>query len=315
MSRNKQTEFTGPLPFRMTNDYLFKVLLQTNSRVLKAIICCFTHLTPKDIKEIIVTNPILLGRILSDKEMILDVKAILDDDYIVNLEMQVLNLHNWEERSISYLTRCFDNLKEGEDYSQVRTSIHIGFVDFTPKPENVKFFSKYRIKDTDSNYQFSSKFELSVVDLSRRDIATNEDISAHRLYWADFFKATTWEELIMLAEKDSNIADAVMTIKQLSEEEYFRLCCEAQEDRIRCQNGLMNRIEKAEKTIEERDKEIEKLDKEIEKRNKELEKRNKELEKRNKDMIRIQKEAAETIALHEEEILKLKQKIALLTNS
>ena len=246
-----QVTFNGPLPFRMTNDYLFKVLLQTNLKVLKAIICSFTHLKPEDIKEIIVTNPILLGRILSDKEMILDVKAILDDNYIVNLEMQVLNYHNWEERSLSYLARCYDNLKEGEDYSQVKTSIHIGFVDFTPKPENTKFFSKYRMQDIDSNYQFSGKFELSVVDLSRRDLATKEDISAHRLYWADFFKAATWEELNMLAEKDSNIADAVMTIKQLSEEEYFRLCCEAQEDRIRCQNGLINRLEEQGKTIAE----------------------------------------------------------------
>ena len=255
----KQANFTGSLPFRMTNDYLFKVLLQTNLKVLKAIICSFTHLKPEDIKEIIVTNPILLGRILSDKEMILDVKAILNDDYIVNLEMQVLNYHNWEERSLSYLARCFDNLKEGEDYSQVKTSIHIGFVDFTPKPEHAKFFSKYRMQDIDTNYQFSGKFELSVVDLSRRDLATKEDISAHRLYWADFFKAATWEELNMLAEKDSNIADAVMTIKQLSEEEYVKLCCEAQEDCIRCQNGLLNRLEEQGKTITKLEEENRKL--------------------------------------------------------
>ena len=57
--------FTGPLPFRMTNDYLFKVLLQTNTTVLKAIICSFTQLKLEDIKEIIVTNPVLLGRLLN----------------------------------------------------------------------------------------------------------------------------------------------------------------------------------------------------------------------------------------------------------
>ena len=120
--------------------------------------------------------------------------------------MQVLNYHNREERFLSYLAHCFDNLKEGEDYSQVKTSIHIGFVDFTPKPEHAKFFSKYRMQDIDTNYQFSGKFELSVVDLSRRDLATKEDISAHRLYWADFFKAATWEELNMLAEKADSAA-------------------------------------------------------------------------------------------------------------
>lgn len=64
----------------------------------------------------------------------------------------------------------------------------------------------------------------------------------------------------MLANQDSNIADAVVTIKQLSEEEYFRLCCEAQEDRIRCQNDLLRYHQKE---LSERDQKIKELNTEI----------------------------------------------------
>jgi septal ring factor EnvC (AmiA/AmiB activator) len=58
---------------------------------------------------------------------------------------------------------------------------------------------------------------------------------AHRDLWASFFKATSWEELRMLAQQDTNIAKAVTTVHRLSEDEEFRMQYEAREDRIRQQ--------------------------------------------------------------------------------
>ena len=56
---------------------------------------------------------ITLSDDVNSKEMILDIKAILNDNYITNLEMQVINNHDWSERSLTYLCRCFDNLQKG----------------------------------------------------------------------------------------------------------------------------------------------------------------------------------------------------------
>ena len=68
-----------------------------------------------------------------------------------------------------------------------------------------------------SNHQiYSSKLRLSVLDLTHIDLATEEDRSHHIDYWASLFKAKTWEEIKMLAQKIPMIKEASDTILQLS---------------------------------------------------------------------------------------------------
>jgi predicted transposase/invertase (TIGR01784 family) len=219
----------------MTSDYLFKFLLQSDLDVLKALVCAYLDLAPDEVVRIRVTNTISLADDPQKKEMILDIKAEMNDDTIINLEMQVINNHDWPERSISYLCRCFDNLQMGEPYSRVKGAIHIGFLDYTLFPEAPEFFAKYLLKNERTGQLYSSKFLISVVDLTQIHLATEEDIQAHRDLWASFFKATRWEELKMLAQKDTDIAKAITMVHKLFEDEEFRQQYEAHEDRIRQQ--------------------------------------------------------------------------------
>ena len=69
--------------------------------------------------------------ICNSKTMVLDVKAILNNNSIVNLEMQVINCGDWPERSLSYLCRCFDNIESGRGYDSVKGAFHIGFLNYT----------------------------------------------------------------------------------------------------------------------------------------------------------------------------------------
>ena len=48
-------------------------------------------------------------------------------------------------------------------------------------------------------------------------------------YWAKLFKATTWEELKMLASKNPDFEDTIVTLKELSADEKIKLQCEARE--------------------------------------------------------------------------------------
>lgn len=74
-----------------------------------------------------------------------------------------------------------------------------------------------------------------MVDLTLRNQATEEDIAQHRDLWAAFFKATEWGELMALANKDSNINEAVVTLKKLTEDELFKMRYQAREDQLRQQ--------------------------------------------------------------------------------
>ena len=80
---------------------------------------------------------------------------------------------------------------------------------------------------------YSSKFRISVVDLTLIKLATEDDKKYHRDLWASFFKAKEWGELMELAKQDQNIQKAVVTLKKLTEDEKFKLQYEAREDRIR----------------------------------------------------------------------------------
>lgn len=227
------TKLSGALPFRMTSDILFKIMMQEDTEVLKAIVCSYLDLDTEDIRDIVISNPISLNDDIQGKEMILDIRAMMNDDTIINLEMQVINYQDWPEHSLSYLCRCFDNLQKGQGYLQVKGAVHIGFLDYTLFPQNPEFYSTYRLINESTGQLYSSKFRISVVDLTLIKLATEDDKKYHRDLWASFFKAKEWGELMELAKQDQNIQKAVVTLKKLTEDEKFKLQYEAREDRIR----------------------------------------------------------------------------------
>ena len=176
---------------------------------------------------------------------------------IIDLEMQVVNKGNWIERSSYYLCRNFSNLARGDDYDQVKTVYQIGFLDFTLFPDAPEFFAKYLLMNRETHKIYTDKLCLHVIDLSRRDLATEED----RLYaideWAKLFKATSWEDLKMLAKTNAALAEAGATMYEISADKHLRQQLEAREDAIRQERGMLRRLEHAEK---ERDDAVAKLD-------------------------------------------------------
>ena len=245
------TNLTGPLTIPMTNDYLFRALLQQNNKVLKGLISSLLHLSLDEIISVEITNPIELGKSIDAKDFFLDIKVLLNSDTIINLEMQVINQHNWPERSLSYLCRSFDGLNRGEDYLEARPVIRISLLDFTLFPEYPEFYSTYQLLNVKNYIKYSDKLCLHVLDLTRTDLATEEDKHHQIDYWAALFKATTWEELRMLADKNESIAEAAETVYRLSEEEKIRLQCEAREDYYRCQRDAAILLERAERGKQE----------------------------------------------------------------
>lgn len=210
LSINSYLNATGAIPHNMTNDYMFRYILQKNEKVLKGLISSLLHLEPARIQKIIIQNPINLSEDISAKDFIMDIKVLLNDKSLINLEMQVNNEHNWAERSLSYLCRTFDHLYRGQDYEEALPVHHIGFLDFTLFPDYPEFYATYQLLNIKTHYLYSSKFSLSVIDLNQIDLATVEDKLYGIDHWARLFKSRTWEELKMLV-KDNEYLDAAAT--------------------------------------------------------------------------------------------------------
>ena len=267
-------QVTGPLQIPMTNDYLFRALLQKNNHVLKGLICSLLHLKPEEVISVTILNPIVLGDYIDNKDFVLDIRCLLNDNTIINLEMQVVNQHNWPERSLSYLCRSFDTLQSGDDYIHVKTAIQIGILDSTLFPDAPEVYATYMMANIKNHQIYSSKLRLSVLDLTHIDLATKEDLLFHIDYWASLFKATTWEEIKMLAQKDSMIKEASDTILQLSQDEQIRQRCEARADYL-----FWQRVEEEyKKELEEKYQKVLSEKQQLEKENLENRARIKELE-------------------------------------
>lgn len=216
---------TGIISHNMTNDYMFRYILQKNEKVLRGLISSLLHLNPTTIQKITIRNPINLAEDITGKDFIMDIEVMMNDNKLINLEMQVNNEHNWAERSLSYLCRTFDQLYQGQDYEEALPVHHIGFLDFTLFPDYPEFYATYQILNIKNHHLYSSKFSLSVVNLTQIAMATDED-KAHGIdYWARLFKANTWEEIKMLAKDNEYLEAAANSLYEANADRMVRERC------------------------------------------------------------------------------------------
>ncbi len=257
------SEATGELRYRLTNDYFFHVVFQSNPKALTGLCASLLHLDPKEITSVEVLNPIELGKAVTDKDFILDLKVSLNDNRIINFEMQVEDEGDWQERSLSYLCRTYDQLAKGQAYIDVKPVYHIGFLDFNLKGFTPEFYATYKLSNVKNHEIFSDKLVLSVVNLKQIDKATEEDRRYGIDHWAQLFKATTWEAIKMLAAKNEYIAEASETMLQSYHDACVRTYCEAVEEARLRRRGLEIRLERAEAQLQEKDNELQAKDDEI----------------------------------------------------
>ncbi len=255
-SENKSTILQnahGDIPYGMTNDYMFRAVLQSNNKVLRGLICSLLHLAESEVVSVTITNPVILGEAVADKEFRLDINVILrqrpsrqppnihagmaarlvareNSQTLINLEMQIANKLNWRNRSVMYLCRSFDQLNHGQNYGEAKPVIHIGFLDYTLFQDRPEFYASYKLINVKNHQKYSDSLTLNVVDLSRIDLATEEDQKYHIHEWAGLFKAATWEEIKMLASKDEYLQEASETIFRLSADDLVRKRCRDREE-------------------------------------------------------------------------------------
>lgn len=231
-------KISGPLRFQMTNDALFHIVFEANPKALEGFLCSLLRLTPEEISSIEVTNPINFGNSIYSKNFVLDLKLLLNNRTVINLEMQVENLSFWRDRSLCYLCRSFDNLNKGDSYANIKPAIQIGILNFDLFPECSEFYATYHLANDITHKKYSDNFRLSVLQLKHTEAATEEDRHWGLDLWAKFFNADSWEVIHMLAEKNPYIASAAQTIYRVSEDDYIRNLCEGREEGEKTQRTI-----------------------------------------------------------------------------
>ena len=132
--------------------------------------------------------------------------------------------------------------------------------------------------DTKDHYPYTNKLSIGVVDLTRIDLATEEDRSYNIDKWAKLFKAETWEDIKMIAKQDVFISKAGETYYEITANEHERQLAEGREDVLRRERARKRRevklindlaqsrqdLEQSQKDLADRDRRIKSLEAQIE---------------------------------------------------
>ena len=215
--------------YGLVNDYMFRAVFQTSEEALRGLLSALLYISEEEILSCLICNPIILGDAIDEKTCILDIRVLLNGNKQINLEMQMGSVENWTDRSVFYLCRMFAEMKKGMDYTQAKPSIHIGIMMKSPVPEDTAFYNEYALKNRRTGYEFTGKIALHVLDLSCLEQVAEEERNSALYHWACVFRAKTWKEVLAMAEQSESIKKAVVTLRELSEDEKIRLQCEARE--------------------------------------------------------------------------------------
>ena len=110
---------------------------------------------------------------------------------------------------------------------------------------------------------FNDKFVLSVVDLSKINLATDEDKASGLEYWARMFKAQTWEELKKLVKDDEYLQEAAQSIYIANSDYMVQQRCRAREEYERHERTVQRDLRRLKEQLEAQSQELEALRKEL----------------------------------------------------
>ena len=197
------------------SDMMFHYVMQQSEKALTGLVCALKGLSTDDVQDILVENPIDLNS--AGKETIMDIKLTLNNNEILNIELQVYPDKYWISRSIIYLCRAYDNIGSGDNYSLVKPTTLFCITDHELIPNaEAKFYAKYRLINIKNRHLYTDKFGINMLQLNHTDLATKEDVRNNLVYWANLFKATTWEEFKNLAKNHPDIEEVGNLIFELN---------------------------------------------------------------------------------------------------
>ncbi|MCR4692024.1 MAG: Rpn family recombination-promoting nuclease/putative transposase [Lachnospiraceae bacterium] len=275
----------GTIDYPLTNDFMFHVVLEESDEcVLRKLLCSLLHMEPEEIVSIDIRNPIDYGRAAADKKTILDLKLLLNNDTMVNIEMQVLDEKDWPERSVIYLCRSYDNVRKGENYDSLLSAHHISILDYDLFDDEPEFYSTHHLRNDRSGRIYTGNFSLSVLNLRRIELATEEDRKWNIDKWAALFKAQTWEDLRMIATQDKEMTVAAKKLYNKNQDEVARLWAQAHEDFLWEERIRKKRAEKLEKEMAEKEKMIKSMDQEIQSKDQEIQSKDQEIQSKDQEI-------------------------------
>lgn len=224
---------------KVTNDYIFKKIFakKGNESLLKDLLNSILQIKINSIEVLADTN--LERQLESNKMGILDIKAKVDEDTIIDIEIQIINRYNMIERTLFYWSGLYYNvLQKGEDYKEIKKVIAINILDYNefeegPYHEIAKLRREYLYKI------LTDKIEIHFIQIpkfkkQRKDMKTKLDM------WMDFISQIDEKEVKNAMSKNKEIKKAQEEYEYLTGDEEERRIAFLREKAIRDENSIFD---------------------------------------------------------------------------
>ena len=219
-------------------DFAFKEIM-ANEKARIGFLSAVLKIRPEEIKETRILNTYLQKVHEDDKQGILDVRILMNNDTEIDTEIQLSELKVWADRALFYLSKMYtEQIKQGESYDVFKKCVNISILNFTLFPKEEEFYSRFHIREDTRNFLYTDKMEFHVIELPKLPEEIKENSSDIEL-WAKFINAERKEELEMIATKNPYIESAYQQLQVISQDKEKRLEYEAREKAIRDYNQAM----------------------------------------------------------------------------
>jgi len=212
----------------LINNYVFlRILGEKNLPALAEFLASVFDMTVEELGELIVADPNIHRERADGKSNVLDIRAHTKAGEIINVEVQVNPERGFRER-IAYLnSRTFSGqLDKGKDYWALNRTITVIVADFELIKENRDVFNKFQWYNIRNGAMLTTAQEIDVLELPK---LSPEDDGTKLWKWLKFFKSGREDEMEELAKDSKEMQSVMITLREMSADEYERRVAEQQE--------------------------------------------------------------------------------------
>ena len=224
-------------------DWCFKELMR-NPNTRRGFIAELLELSPEQIGNTIILENELPKRSEEEKKGVLDVHVLLENGTQLDIEMQVVYMHYWDDRSLFYLCKMFSSqLCKGEEYDRLQKCVHVSVLNFTYYKKDDICYRKAQVYDKATGELYSDKLELQILELPK--IPEEYHHPDGIIAWMKFFRGGKKEDLKEMAKGNTYLEEAYEDLMEMSQDEEKRRAYEARERALRDQLSLQRQAERA----------------------------------------------------------------------
>ena len=194
------------------NDYAFKRILgsEDGKEALLGFLNAVLDLSAdKKLTHVQLSDKELIPEYLLGKTARLDILAETADGILINIEVQIIDEHDIDQRILYYWARLYsEQLNKGKKYKELKKTISIVVMDFDWFKDDERYYRSFQIRDTQTNELFSDLLEIHIMEVKKLKEITMP--SKDKLIdWLVFFNNIGGDVMEQIAQENPAIKKAI----------------------------------------------------------------------------------------------------------